>query len=1487
MKNPFRSISVDSSNGRKRVTRERVLSLAIESLEGRSLFASSWVTIANSIPGGGGTAQLLSDGTVMVQTGGSNRTWALLTPNASGSYQNGTWTRLASMHDTRLYTATQVLRDGRVFIAGGEYGTGGYTGEVYDPKTNTWTNLPAQSLGYISDAEAMMMPDGRVLIGPVSPSVSGFTTIYDPVSNTWLQGPKIPHGGTTNEDTWVILPDGTFISIDGHTTSARYIPSTTGGIGSWANDGAVPVDLIDNLGEIGGATMLADGRAIFFGATTHTAYYTPSGSPSVAGTWAAGPDMPFGLGQDDAPVALLPSGKVLIAVGPSGVYSGPTSFYIFDPTTNTYTATTPPGSFTGPPYVSRMLNLPDGGIMVMNSGSTGYIFYENEPPVALAVPTITSLTPNANGTVTLVGTGLNGIAEGSSYGDDSQQDTNRPIVKLVNGANVYYARTHNWDSNGVQTGATPHTTNFTLPLGIPAATYSVYLIANGVSSTASSLTVSMTAGNTAPTVGTVAAASPSPSTLTTTNLSVLGADVEGEANLTYTWTCTSAPASTSLPSYSINGTNAAKNTVVTFPKIGTYTFKVFITDAGGLSTTSTVSVTVNATRTSIAITPAKATNTTGATRTFTATTYDQFGATMTNLAMTWSVLSGAGSISASGVYTAPATGTLATIQVTDGTRTATAQEGVVNSPWASSDIGTPTAGQAYSNGAAFNVTGGGADIWGTADDFRFVYRTLTGDGTITARVASQTNTGGWAKAGVMFRNSLVDTDMYALELVSPSNGTAYQYRATSAGSAAQSAQTTGRVAPYWVRMVRVGNTFTAYASSNGTTWVQQGTAQTIAMGTTAYVGLAVDANNASTLSSVVFDNVAVNATPNIATASAATPSPVTGTQTALSVLGADQDGESTLTYTWSSISGPANVAFTSNGTNAAKSCSAMFIKAGSYTLRCVVTDGSVSLTSDVVVTVNPTLTTLVLSPASPTVGSGQTQQFTAVAYDQFGEVMATPAITWSLGSGSSGSIDANGLYTGGGGAASIIATSGSVIGNASVLGGLSGPTIVNAAAASQTTVTGNSVNLSALGSDDAGEASLTYTWSLVSGAAPAGFTSNGANASKNTTASFTAAGAYVFKVTITDAAGLSVSSNVNVTVVQTAMSLSISPTSVNLGTGLTKQFTAVARDQFGATITGPGLTWAVVSGGGTVNSSGLFTAPANAGKSTVRVTAGALSASAALSIFSWSPYNLVASKTGPNNVKVTYRDSTSIETGFQIQVGQRQADGSTLWLTTYTAPVVAGAGGTGTYNFASAFGVGTWYFRVRAQNGSGVSNWSNTASVQVTSSPVVPNLVGPGDVTIGTGQGVQFGTTVIGADANWEVAHGAGTISNGYFQAGNTPGTSIIEAEVNGMEGGATVTVIAWSPTNLVAKKSSASTATISFKDGGNLESGFEIQAGQKTANGTIIFRTIKLLPTSSGTGATVSTALSGLKAGEWYIRTRATSATGNSNWSNTANVIM
>jgi hypothetical protein len=173
--------------------------------------------------------------------------------------------------------------------------------------------------------------------------------------------------------------------------------------------------------------------------------------------------------------------------------------------------------------------------------------------------------------------------------------------------------------------------------------------------------------------------------------------------------------------------------------------------------------------------------------------------------------------------------------------------------WTGLDIGGPgRAGSHTVAGTGLTVTGGGADIWGTADQFRYVFRPLTGDGQITARVATLQNTNAWAKAGVMIRESTAANSRHALMAVSATSGVAFQRRATAG---AQTLHTgAAGAAPRWVRVQRTGNLFTASVSADGSAWTQVGT-ETIAMGSAAWIGLAVTSHDNALLSTAAFESV--------------------------------------------------------------------------------------------------------------------------------------------------------------------------------------------------------------------------------------------------------------------------------------------------------------------------------------------------------------------------------------------------------------------------------------------------------------------------------------------------------------------------------------------------------------------------------------------------------------------------------------------------------
>ena len=178
------------------------------------------------------------------------------------------------------------------------------------------------------------------------------------------------------------------------------------------------------------------------------------------------------------------------------------------------------------------------------------------------------------------------------------------------------------------------------------------------------------------------------------------------------------------------------------------------------------------------------------------------------------------------------------------------------SGWQAGDVGAVgPAGSASEVSGVFTIRGGGADVWGSSDAFHFAYRSLTGDGTITARVSDINGSQAWTKIGVMIRASTAANAAHGFMLVSTAKGLAFQRRPATGGT---SVHTGGALstAPRWVRLTRSGNTVTAYESANGSTWTLVGS-DTIALPSTALVGLAVSSHTTTSLATGVFDNVSI------------------------------------------------------------------------------------------------------------------------------------------------------------------------------------------------------------------------------------------------------------------------------------------------------------------------------------------------------------------------------------------------------------------------------------------------------------------------------------------------------------------------------------------------------------------------------------------------------------------------------------------------------
>ncbi len=281
--------------------------------------------------------------------------------------------------------------------------------------------------------------------------------------------------------------------------------------------------------------------------------------------------------------------------------------------------------------------------------------------------------------------------------------------------------------------------------------------------------------------------------------------------------------------------------------------------------------------------------------------------------------------------------------------------------------------------------------------------------------------------------------------------------------------------------------------------------------------------------------IVLNHAPTIATAASATVFGTPETAVSLSVLGDDAEGEAGLTYTWTATTKPdgANLLYTTNGNNGAKQTIAQLNRAGAYTFQVTASDGLLSATSSVNVTVDQTLTAITVTPGALHLNLNQTTPMSEVALDQFGQPLNTqPSVKWIIASGP-GHVSDAGLFTSdqGAGGTVIAALGPGLYGTGTVTITDAPPTLAVAANAPADLITETSAGLFVLGADDGGESALTYTWSVA--AAPSGavvnFAENGDNAAKNMSITFNGSGTYTFMVVISDGT-LTISSSVTLNV---------------------------------------------------------------------------------------------------------------------------------------------------------------------------------------------------------------------------------------------------------------------------------------------------------------------------------------------------------------------
>ena len=362
---------------------------------------------------------------------------------------------------------------------------------------------------------------------------------------------------------------------------------------------------------------------------------------------------------------------------------------------------------------------------------------------------------------------------------------------------------------------------------------------------------------------------------------------------------------------------------------------------------------------------------------------------------------------------------------------------------------------------------------------------------------------------------------------------------------------------------------------------------------------------------------------------------VTGLSTALSVQNNFSPDDTNLTYTWAAVSYPTGDAptFSDNGTTSASDMAVTFPCAGDYAFTVTINDGDtvIATVSTGTVTVDQTLTSIAVSGFLQQIDAGGTDYFIATAYDQFGNAITPqPAFTWELSEtspsgGSANDTDENNrvlllpLYTAPDFSVNAAVEATATFNNITVSG--SGSVIVvnqppqvtmpveaNPSEVERTSESdGKSTLLSVKASDDGGTSNLTYLWTAIPLTVGDSTPSFDNATAQDPTATFTSAGDYRFTVTIADnyglAGGLTTTSVVDVVVDQTLTSIIVSPAIGYVNAGGTEQFSAAEYDQFGKPMDTPQtLTWQVDGGSGTIDDTGLYTAPDTSTSATVQAS---------------------------------------------------------------------------------------------------------------------------------------------------------------------------------------------------------------------------------------------------------------------------------------------
>ena len=345
-----------------------------------SAAASSWNTntpmnLARDTP----STTLLPDGRILVAGGFGFVGFRLQAFSEVELYDpaTGIWTTTNSMNNLRLWPSATVLPNGKVLLAGGDNFNGVLSVcELFDPATGTWTPTGPMNAARIHEV-SVLLPNGKVLVaggsGPSGNDAGWISSaeLYDPTTQTWTNLPPMstPRAWATG----TLLPSGKVLVAGGYasgqlSSAELFDPATK----TWTNTGSL--NLARNLHS---AALLPNGKVLVVaGETTNAPWASTTAElyDPATGLWAMTGAMH--VQRAGFAMTLLPNGKVLASGGEDINYNAIGSAELYDPASGTWSYA---GTLTTPRWNHTSTLLHNGNVMLVG-GDTGNVFENHYIP---------------------------------------------------------------------------------------------------------------------------------------------------------------------------------------------------------------------------------------------------------------------------------------------------------------------------------------------------------------------------------------------------------------------------------------------------------------------------------------------------------------------------------------------------------------------------------------------------------------------------------------------------------------------------------------------------------------------------------------------------------------------------------------------------------------------------------------------------------------------------------------------------------------------------------------------------------------------------------------------------------------------------------------------------------------------------------------------------------------------------------------------------